>query len=512
MADYQYADHAPPPWPHQAAFFERTRDMEYAAIFMEQRTGKSRIVVDTAAYQFAARRIDGLLILAPNGVSGNWINESIPQFMPRGIKHKMVLWRSGKMESKASVSALAELLAFDGLAVLSINYDALRLAATKAYLGKFLRKRKLLIIADESDDLGTPSAARTRVAIAAGKWGKFRRLLTGTPASETPFSLYSQTNFLKPGLLGFTSFLSFKHHYAKYEEEKGYNHNTGTEYDQICRDEEGRPVYQNLDELAEKLSAFSVRITRAECGASLPTYVPRYFDLGPKQRSAYDTLREQFRIELAQEGAVTAAMVLQRYTRLQQITSGYVPLDRPPETCPACAGTDDLCPVCEGLGVALPAPKLATFHNSRLDALCRELRGTAGQTVIWTQFTHDADHIIPMLAAMGRKAAAYNGSTTPEERLSAKAALAEGRISDLVAHPRAGGRGLDFSSARTAIFYSHTMSARLRLQAADRIANLNRKDPTTIVDLIANDTIDELIMDMHAGKATMQTAITRRII
>lgn len=99
-----------------------------------------------------------------------------------------------------------------------------------------------------------------------------------------------------------------------------------------------------------------------------------------------------------------------------------------------------------------------------------------------------------------------------DQRIINKTALAEGRLDDLVAHPRAGGRGLDFSSARTAIFYSHTMSARLRLQAQDRIANLNRKDPTTVVDLIANDTIDELIMDMHSGKATMQHAINRRII
>lgn len=334
-------DGTPPPWDHQLRFYEFTRDLEYAALFLEQRTGKSRIIVATAAYLHSKRLIDGVLIFAPNGVSGNWLAESIPQFMPRQTPYTGVLWRSGKMTSKGSQASLAELLNTPLLSVLSVNYDAMRLVATKAYLAKFLRKRKLLIVFDESDDLGVPSSKRTTVATHAAKWGKYRRILTGTPASESPFSLYSQTNLLKPRLLGFSSFLTFKHRYAKYEDEKGYNHNTGIEYDQICRDEDGRPIYQNLDELSAKLAPFSVRITRVECGTSLPTYVPRRFELEGKQRDAYNALREQFRLELETADTVTAAQVLQRYTRLQQITSGYVPLDRPPQACPTCDGTDD---------------------------------------------------------------------------------------------------------------------------------------------------------------------------
>ena len=502
---YTFADHAPEPWAHQRKGFDLSKDREYFALFMEQRTGKSRVIIDTAAYAYERGFIDGVLLLAPNGVHRNWITEGFGQFLPRRIPAALATWRTGLMDTKKAQEQLTAALGHDGLTVLSMNYDALNTVKAKAYLGKFLRKRKLMVVGDESDDLSTPGAKRTQTAIRAAKYGIMRRILTGTPAAEDPFGLYAQTNFLKMFVLGYTSFLAFKHRFGEWEE--GYNGRTDTTFETLKRSDDGAPCYRNLDELQRKLDAFSFRVTRVECGGQLPTLVTRPFELHETQRRLYNHLREEYVAEL-QDGTVTAAMVLVRYARLQQITSGFVPLDRHPQPCPHCAGTDPDCSVCFGLGVVLPDGGISTLPNPRLDALEREVRGASGATVVWTRFIHDADAVMGKLRAMGRRPGRYDGTVKENEREQVKLAFQRGDLSDIVANPQAGGRGLDFSRARTTIFYSHHWSLRLRLQAQDRIETLKHNLPSMNIDLVADDTVDEIITQCHRDKRAVQDVIT----
>jgi SNF2 family DNA or RNA helicase len=51
------------------------------------------------------------------------------------------------------------------------------------------------------------------------------------------------------------------------------------------------------------------------------------FDLNPEQRSAYDQIAEEFMAILGDGSLVTAPLALTRLLRLQQITSGFVPVD-----------------------------------------------------------------------------------------------------------------------------------------------------------------------------------------
>jgi SNF2 family DNA or RNA helicase len=507
-----------PPWDHQLAGLRvALAHPEYFALFCEQRTGKSWIIVKFLVAMFLRGEVDALLLLAPNGVHANWLTEALTEFLPRGLPNFACCWRSGKMASKPARAGLDHLLSYAGLSILAVNYDALRWKTTKNFLGRFVRRRKFLIVADEADDLSSPDAKRTKTALAAAKWAKSRAVLTGTPAAESPFSLYSITNFLSWGLLGFSSSVAFRHHYGVYPTDEAGNVERrfvrgGTQsFDDIERDEEGRPLYRNLEELNRKLSAFSYFVTREECGGQLPRLSRRVFALGDAQRTAYDDLRDLYRAELAQyHRPVTARMVLVRYARLQQITSGFVPLDREPATCGLCNGTDPLCERCDGLGVVLPPPEVAKFPNARLDALERELRGVAGAVVVWTRFVPDADVVINALRDLGRRPGRYDGRATDDDREHDKLAFQRGDLDAMVASPQAGGRGLDFSRARTSIFYSHHWALRLRLQAQDRTENLARKDPQVVVDLVAEDTLDELITGCHEAKRDVQDVITGR--
>jgi N12 class adenine-specific DNA methylase len=70
------------PFAHQREALFRSMDAEYFGLLMEQRTGKSKVVLDNAAMLHRDGKINGLLIIAPNGVHRNWIADEIKIHLP----------------------------------------------------------------------------------------------------------------------------------------------------------------------------------------------------------------------------------------------------------------------------------------------------------------------------------------------------------------------------------------------------------------------------------------------
>jgi hypothetical protein len=216
---YLPASHAPPMWDHQRRIFEQTAHLKYWALWCEQRTGKTRIILDTAAYQFEAGLIDALVVGAyPSNVHRNWVTEEIPAYLPERIPYKAIFWRSGRAGNKAWEQDLLELMHFRGLAILTFNCEALtRSHSLWPYLQKFCHKRKVMAVADESNWLASPNAARSKRAEALGRRAVTSRIASGTPVDESPFDVFAQCHFLHRGILGFNSALAFRNHYGEYE-------------------------------------------------------------------------------------------------------------------------------------------------------------------------------------------------------------------------------------------------------------------------------------------------------
>jgi hypothetical protein len=53
------------PLSHQQRIFDHTKDLATYALFWEQGTGKTKPTIDTAAYQYEQRKIDALVVVAP---------------------------------------------------------------------------------------------------------------------------------------------------------------------------------------------------------------------------------------------------------------------------------------------------------------------------------------------------------------------------------------------------------------------------------------------------------------
>lgn len=512
------------PYQHQLIAFNRFKDDIASALFFEQRVGKSKVALDIAAHKFRQSMIDSLLIVAPNDVHYQWYADAIPEHMPEDVNYRVALWRASTIKRKWVRLALKEVLDHTGgLRILCINIDATKTAEFKLYANSFFKGHKVMTVIDESSDLSNFKSMRAKAAQRLGRVSKARLILDGTPVAAGPLGLWGQCEFLSPGILGYDNFFAFRHRYAELERK-----DVG-ERDKVCPDcraiahdppcqrcrgsgyvgkNEIQVVkgYINLPELQDTISRFSTRVLRSDCHDLPPKiYQKIYFELPPDQRRVYDQLRETFIAELKSGNVITAPMVLTRYLRLQQITSGYLPSEIELVTCNDCGGTDPGCLVCDGVGMVPDeyAPKIEPVGNSnaRLTAFLEQISKLEGPGIIWCKFDYDVEQVIAAGHAMGKITAQFDGRITAVAKTEAIRSFQSGNIDWFVSKVRSGGRGHDLAAANWVAYYSHDWSLRMRLQSEDRAQSLKKQDSVLYLDCIAVDTVDDKIVTaLRAGK------------
>lgn len=512
------------PWKHQLEAFLKSADLRSFGYLHEQRCGKTKPCIDKTAYQFELGSIDALVVVAlPSGVHRNWITDEIPAHLPDRIPRMCVAWdarRAGLKKvkgrwvprNKTYAETLERLLAFPGLSVLTLNGEAVDTRGFDEYMKRFLKARRIHLVGDESTLL--MKRMMNKMAVALRAYGRhpsviFRTIMDGTPMGEGPFDLFPQFYFLDKSILGFDSGLAFRNHFGEWHRET--NHDTGIEY----------PVlddYKNLDELFNLIAPNSHRVTRAEAFPNMPAQVvtPLRFDLSDEQVRVYNRLAEEYEADLRNGRVVTAPQVLTRYMRLQQVASNFWPPEKVAQLCATCSGEG--CESCDGLGAVMTKTDLLPIDpkkNSRLDVLRDQLTRTRDPFIVWARFTKDVDDCIELCDAMGIRAVRYDGMCSSDEKAASKLAFQQGTSDALVGKPTSGGRGLTLKRARTVYNYSGYYSLLVYLQGNDRGEDVTRDVAkghlgTSIVNLIANGSIDEEIDEAHLRKERLADLVLRR--
>jgi len=325
-----------------------------------------------------------------------------------------------------------------------------------------LTKRKVFYVADESNRIKSPSAIVTRTVLASAKYAAYKRILCGTPITNSPFDLYSQIRFLDPDFwaktpYGIGTFGAFKSFYGVWD--TGYNGNQGREY-KILKS------YRNLDILKRLLEPLSSRLLKEDV-LTLPPKVYSYqgFDMTPKQRALYDELESEFMVMLGQE-MVMAPLAITRLLRLQQLTCGYLPVE----------------------GQFVPVDD----RNPRLDLLKEIAEDLPHKTLVWARFRADIDQIVKALPNCVR----WDGSIPLEEREENKRRfLADPDCQFMAATPESFGEGHTVAVSETEIYYSNSYKLKERLQSEDRCHRIGTTKSVHIIDIIANDTLDIKIVE-----------------
>lgn len=477
------------PYPFQDECIQRSWDRPVFAILFEQGAGKSKIVVNTAELLYSNGRIDALVIVAPNGVHKKWQREDFPFSWPRHLEVKFGIWESGNKKAMAECEEL--LNPGNYLRVLCINVEALSHKAPFEFVKKFLRSTEALLAIDESSRIKNPEAKRTENLCKLGDLAKYRRILTGTPVSNSPFDYYAQFMFLDPHIFG-CSYYAFKAQYAEMLQDndrlmQAIKAKSGSRFTPqvVAKSPDGKPKYKNLDKLKAIIAPHSMRVTKEEAMPWLPpkVYTKRFFKMVKEQQKFYDQLRTKMKAELEGE-QVSVLHKMTLLLRLQQVACGYVPND-------------------EGKMIQLFDDPL---ENPRIKETMEVREDTEGSLIIWARFQEDVRQLKQVL---GERAVTLYGPDSQKQRDEALARFKAGDVDTLISNETVGGIGLNLTISSKQLFYNNTFSYEDRKQAEDRIHRGGQTAGSCLYeDLIAEGTVDEKTVAALLAKEDMATYMT----
>ena len=312
-----------------------------------------------------------------------------------------------------------------------------------------------MIVVDESQQIKSGTAQRTKAAWSLGEMATYRRILSGTPIAKNVADLFSQFKFLDDRILGHKYFTSFRNHFL------------------ILGGFEGKQIVgqKNVEELYSLIAPHSFRLTKIEA-LDLPEkiYTKQTYEMSETASMHYKNLKKNFLTLLDNGDIVDVPNAVSCLVRLQQTLSGYLPSE-------------------DG--------EFEVFSNDRIEQMLDVVEQINGQVILWARFTKDIDRIIEALNNKYGKdqAVRYDGSNVSTRHQSIDLFLGR-KARFFVANQAAGSTGLNLqkSGCQSMIFYSNSFDYIAREQAEGRIHRLGTKGAVTYIDLVASKSIDGHIL------------------
>jgi len=459
------------PYAHQLTALDKSWNKENYAYFMEMGTGKTKVLIDNLAMLYDKGKVDGALIIAPKGVVKTWYEQELPTHLPDHIENVSVLWQANI--TKAQQEKLESLFEIESaLHVLVMNVEAFSTEKGVKFATKFINSHKTLMAIDESTTIKTPTARRTKNIIKIGTNAKYKRIMTGSPITKNPLDLYTQCEFLDPWLLDFSSYYAFRNRYA----EMKTMHVSGRSIQVVDK-------FRNLGELSDSVKQFSYRVLKEDC-LDLPpkNFIKRHISLTSDQKKVYEQMKKHA-IAMLNKKVTTTVSVLTQLMRLHQITCGYVTAD-------------------DG--------SIQEVESNRMNELMSILEETEGKVIIWANYQFSVGDIIEKITKkFGKESYVHYYGLTPQEvrQENIKRFQNDPECRFIIGTPQTGGYGITLTQANTVIYYSNGYDLEKRLQSEDRAHRIGQKKAVTYIDIIAEDTIDEKIVEALRKKIDIASEV-----
>jgi SNF2 family DNA or RNA helicase len=421
---------------------------------------------------------------------------------------KILLWSTERSTSATYQREMEATLSHPGLVIVCMSYDGVKTETTpgakkpSGYTGKLRRgyelakglltSRPCMMVLDESPRIKNPGSKLTKRVTALSAYAEYRRILSGTPVDNSPFDVYAQVNVVSPTFWarkGCAGWPAFKTQYGNWT--KGL-----IQPDQCPHPREARPNcgcktypillnYRNLHSLREAVQEVGSRLLKTDV-LDLPpkSYTLRRFDLGAAQRSLYEEVRKNFLAKIG-SGLITAPLVITQMVRLQQIACGFVPDD-------------------DGKLIRLGDEDA----NPRIELLRDVVDDVPHKSIVWAKYQEDMAQISDALRKDGVEFVEYHGSTSATDRERARERFqTDESVRVFLANPACAGEGLTLHAARTVIYYNSNFRLAPRLQSEDRAHRIGQTHPVLYIDLVADRTIDEKIVEALRSKKDLANLI-----
>ena len=325
---------------------------------------------------------------------------------------------------------------------------------------KLVRENQVFLIVDESNLVKNNRAKRTENIQRLSDNCKYKLILNGTPISKSEKDLFSQWQILDWRILGYKSFWSF-----------AANH---LEYDERIKGKINRCL--NVDYLVRKIAPYTYQVKKSEC-LQLPekTYSTKYFELTESQKWHYQDVKEAF---LMQVDELDSTTIYRLFTALQHVLSGNRIISKykdPIRTEPFFKDP---------------------LKNPRIQKLLDLVSRTDEKIIIWCKFTHEIQEIEQVLTnEYGfESVVTFYGEVKRKQRVENIQKFSDS-ARFFIANKTCAGYGLNLQFCSYEIFYSNDWNYATRAQAEDRAHRIGQMDNVHILDICADETLDERILD-----------------
>jgi len=210
MIDYEFKTK---PFKHQLDFFKKYRYKDIVALNADMGVGKSKMAIDMLSFRYLEGHIDRVIIIAPNGVHAQWLDEQFPEHCPCKYEGLVYTSKRTNKELKKQDRFFLGARYNNKLHVLTINIQSFARDKGLELVNRFFRTATMgcAVVVDEASTIKTPDIKTTKniKKIRDSYPQSIRLTMTGTPAAKGPVNLWSIYDFLKEDYMG-CSYIAFK--------------------------------------------------------------------------------------------------------------------------------------------------------------------------------------------------------------------------------------------------------------------------------------------------------------
>ena len=153
--------------------------------------------------------------------------------------------------------------------------------------------------------------------------------------------------------------------------------------------------------------------------------------------------------------------------------------------------------------------------------LLYDLKGANHRVLVFSQFTDFLAIVEERVRQEGLTYQYLDGTTPPQERERRVAAFQRGEGDLFLMSLKAGGTGINLTAANYVVLLDPWWNPAVEDQAADRAHRIGQRNPVTVYRLIAADTVEERVLELHREKkelardvldGTGSTALTPEVL
>ncbi len=371
------------------------------------------------------------LIVCPTSVVSSW-QEQVASFLP-GRKTALYHGAERQLDLNAQITIT--------------TYGILR-----ADVASLAASDWETVVLDEAHVIRNPYSQVARAAYQIKS--RYKICLTGTPIENSARDLWSQCNFLNPGLLG--TLAEFERKYLQGKESR---------------------ESVDISHLRARVAPFVLRRYKRDVAKELPpkTEMVLECELSSEERVVYDAILTSTKssvVDKLDSGGGTFS-ILEMLLRLRQ----------------ACCHTGMV-------------PGITSETSSKLSLLMHHLEQSKAyghRCLVFSQWVSLLDKVEPLLTDSGISFGRIDGNTTN------RGAVVESFQSDsgpdvLLISLKAGGVGLTLTAADHVYILDPWWNPAAEDQAADRAHRIGQENPVVVHKLVAKDTVEHRVLELQRRK------------